>query len=216
MSRTLLHRPRLLHSPDREEEYCNERVCLSVCLCVCLCVCLSTIISSELHQIFVHVTYGRGSVLLWRRSDTLCTSGFMDDAVFAHKPRLLNLAAQAEAKCTRSLGLGYKMCAVIPVAGQRTHGTTFRVLNVTSEAATPGAESAVYDCLVFLNGTLLSRQEVGIWSAHISSEDLSIYEELAQRRPHAYDKCHWLYNVHSSQNHLALHLLPFSMVIGRQ
>jgi len=93
MSRTLLHRPRLLLSPDREEEYCNERVCLSVCLCVCLCVCLSTIISSELHQIFVHVTYGRGSVLLWRRSDTLCTSGFMDDVVFAHKPRLLNLAA---------------------------------------------------------------------------------------------------------------------------
>ena len=29
--------------------------------------------------------YGRGSVLLWRRSDTLCTSGFMDDVMFAHK-----------------------------------------------------------------------------------------------------------------------------------
>ena len=30
----------------------------------------------------------------------------------------------AGAQCTRSLGLGYKLCAVIPVAGQRTHGTT--------------------------------------------------------------------------------------------
>jgi len=51
--------------PDRGAKYCDERVCL--------CVCLSVIISSELHirssSFFVHVTYGRGSVLLWRRSD---------------------------------------------------------------------------------------------------------------------------------------------------
>jgi len=40
----------------------------------------------------------------------------------------------AEAQCTRSLGLGDKMCAVTPVAGHRTHGTTFRVLEVTSRA----------------------------------------------------------------------------------
>ena len=56
----------------------------------------------------------------------------------------------AEAQCTRSLGLGYKLYAVIPVAGQRTHGTTFRALKVTSQVATPGAESAVYDCLVII------------------------------------------------------------------
>jgi len=54
----------------------------------------------------------------------------------------------AEAQCTRSLGLGYKMCAVIPVAGQRTHGTTFSALKVTSQVATPGTVSAVYDCLI--------------------------------------------------------------------
>ena len=55
---------------------------MSVSVCVCLCVCLSEIISSELHvrssPIFVHVTYGRGSVFLWRRSDTLRISGFME------------------------------------------------------------------------------------------------------------------------------------------
>jgi len=54
-------------------------------LVVYVFVCLSAIISSELHvrssPIFVHVTYGRGSVLLGRRSDTLCTSGFMDDVI---------------------------------------------------------------------------------------------------------------------------------------
>ena len=64
---------------------------------------------------FVLVTYGRGSVLMWRRNDTLCTSGFMDDVMFAHKPRLIDVAAQLK-RGACSLGLGYKLCAVIPVA----------------------------------------------------------------------------------------------------
>jgi len=66
-------------------------VSLSVCPFVCLCVCVLSVpsISLELHvrsshQFFVHITYRRGSVLLWRRCDTLCTSGFMDDVIFAH------------------------------------------------------------------------------------------------------------------------------------
>jgi len=78
------------HFPsDRGAEYCDERVCLCVCVCVCVrvcvracvcvCVCLSASMSwelytSDLHPIFAHLTYGRGSVLHWRRSDTLCTS----------------------------------------------------------------------------------------------------------------------------------------------
>ena len=33
---------------------------------------------------FLHVTYSRGSVRLWRRRDMLCISGFMDDVIFAH------------------------------------------------------------------------------------------------------------------------------------
>ena len=65
----------------------EDRVCLSLSLCVC--VCLSAIISSELHvqsssNCFV-VVYGRGSVLLWRRSDMLRISGFVDDVIFAYK-----------------------------------------------------------------------------------------------------------------------------------
>jgi len=76
----------------------------------------------------------------------------MNDVTFAHKPRLVDVDARrrrpAEAQCTCSLGLGYKLCAVILVAGRRTHGTTFPALNVTSQVTTPGAESAVYNCLV--------------------------------------------------------------------
>ena len=56
---------------------------------------------SDLHQSFMHVTYGRGSVLLWRRDDTLCTSGFM----FAHKPRLLDVATQLKRSAHAALGL---------------------------------------------------------------------------------------------------------------
>ena len=36
----------------------------------------------DLYQIFVHVAYDRGSVLLRRRCDTLCTSGFVDGIIF--------------------------------------------------------------------------------------------------------------------------------------
>jgi len=46
-------------------------------------------ISLELHlwsspDFSAHVTCGCGSVLLWQRHGTLCTSGFMDDVIFAH------------------------------------------------------------------------------------------------------------------------------------
>ena len=75
-------------APDRAER--STVMSVSVCLCVCLSVrdhISRTILTSDLHQIFVHVTYkyGRGSVLLWRRSDTLRISGFADDVIFAHK-----------------------------------------------------------------------------------------------------------------------------------
>jgi len=42
----------------------------------------------------VLVTYDRGSVLLWRRTDTLRISGFMDDVIFAHKLSLFEVAAE--------------------------------------------------------------------------------------------------------------------------
>ena len=55
-------------------------------MCVCVFVRLFAGISPEPQArslpIFVHVVYGRGSVLLRRRCDTLCTSGFVDDITF--------------------------------------------------------------------------------------------------------------------------------------
>ena len=136
-------------APDREAEYCDERVCVCVCVCVCPRSCIRNY-TSGLHQIFVRVTYAVARSFLWRRNDTLCTSGFMDDVIFAHKPKLLDVAAQLKRIAHAALGLanGYMLCAVIPVTSQRTHGTTFLALKVTSQVATLGAECLVYDCLV--------------------------------------------------------------------
>jgi len=65
---------------------------------VCLCVCLPAIISQDLHvrssPIFVRVTYGCGSDLIWRRSDMLRISGFVDDVIFAHQLILLDVAVR--------------------------------------------------------------------------------------------------------------------------
>jgi len=39
---------------------------------------------AELHDIFVHVACGCGSVLLWQRCRKLCTSGFVDYVMFLY------------------------------------------------------------------------------------------------------------------------------------
>jgi len=72
----------------------------------------------------------------------------MGDVIFADKTRLLDVAAQLKRSAHAALELGYELCAAVPVAGQQTHGTTFRALKVTTQAAAPGAESVVYDSLV--------------------------------------------------------------------
>jgi len=52
-------------TPDRGAEYCDEHVCLSAGVFVCPRSYLRNYMS-DLHH--VHVTYGRGLVLLWRRT----------------------------------------------------------------------------------------------------------------------------------------------------
>jgi len=97
----------LLLRPDRGAEYCDERVCLSVCLCLCLSV--RDYIFGTTRPIFTKFIlldiYDRNSILFWRRSDTLCTSGFTYDVIFAHKPRLLDVAAQLRRSSHAALGL---------------------------------------------------------------------------------------------------------------
>jgi len=122
----------------------------------------------------VHVTYGCGSVLLWRRSDTLHISGFVDVIIFAHKLRLLEVSARLQWGSHTGLGLVRRntRCKQRTDArdyflqsgqllGRSAHveylwhhvpayisTRKWRVLKVTFHVAAAGAESVVYDCLV--------------------------------------------------------------------
>ena len=134
---------------DRRAEYCDGRVCLSVCvrLSVRDHIFRTTwpIFTKFLCMFLCMLPTGHCSVLLWRRYvlPVLSMTSYLLKSQGCWGRR-----RPAKAQCTRSLGLGYKLCAIIPVAGQRTHLTTFRALKVTSQVAATGAESAVYVCLV--------------------------------------------------------------------
>jgi len=101
-------------------------------VCVSVCACLSATIFLELHvqcsPIFVHVTYGRGSVLLWRLSDKIRISGFVDDVI--------SPPAQA-VRLTRTLVLGLALGIPVASSGRsglllavRAYSTAVGVLNI--------------------------------------------------------------------------------------
>ena len=57
---------------------------MSVCLSVCLSVNRLTVFAHlRNHSSKLQLNSGRSSVFLWRRWDMLCTSGFVDDVMFA-------------------------------------------------------------------------------------------------------------------------------------
>ena len=57
-------------------------------------------------SIFVRVTCGYGSVIRWRRRDTLCTSGFVDDVAFVHNgPKARRVYSYAAIEHGRHNGL---------------------------------------------------------------------------------------------------------------
>jgi len=84
---------------------------MSVSLCVCVCPrSYFQNYTSDLHQFFFCVLpmavaqSSSGGVMI------RYTSGFMDDVIFAHKPRLIDVAAQVKRSAHAALGLAIK-CA---------------------------------------------------------------------------------------------------------
>ena len=65
--------------PGRER---SIAISLSVCVCLSVRQHISAIAGRICTKYVVRIPGGRGSVLLWRCCDTLCTSGFMDDVTF--------------------------------------------------------------------------------------------------------------------------------------
>ena len=63
--------------PSCKAHWWGSRVLRSVCLSVCEHI--SGTAGPIFTKAFVQIPCGHGSVLLWQRCDTLCTSGFMDD-----------------------------------------------------------------------------------------------------------------------------------------
>jgi len=66
-------------------EYCDQHVRL--CVCVSVREHNSGTTGPNFTKSSLLVTYDRVSVILWRRCDALCTSGFVDDVMFAHNGR---------------------------------------------------------------------------------------------------------------------------------
>ena len=120
---------------------------MSVSVCVCVCVCLTAIIiSQELHvrssPIFVHVVArsSPGGVVIRYALPVLWMTSYLLISQIAGRRR------PAEAQCTRSLGLGY----VRSNTSCRSTDARDYFLGAYSNfpVASPGAESAIYDCLV--------------------------------------------------------------------
>ena len=94
-------------------KYCDEHVCLSTIICSELHVRSSPNVLRTLPMAVARSSSG-GVVMHYvlRFCGWRCVCSYAKVARRRHP---------VEAQCTRSLGLGYKLCAVIPVAGQRTH-----------------------------------------------------------------------------------------------
>ena len=71
----------LLLRPGRGAVYCDQPVC------VCVCQHISGTAQPIFIQFCMQIPCDYGSVILWRRSATLCTSGFMDDVTFGRNWR---------------------------------------------------------------------------------------------------------------------------------
>jgi len=104
-----IHNPPLITPPLIGE----QSIVMSVSVFLCLCVCLSVgdHIFGTTRPIFTNILCMLPMAVappppLWQRSDDmLCTSGFMDDVIFAHKPRLFDVAAHPKRSAYAVLGL---------------------------------------------------------------------------------------------------------------
>ena len=87
--------------------YCDERVCVSLSLSLSVCVCECVCVFIGLRSFLRNYTSDLHQLLCASRSyfDAFCTAGFMDDVIFAHKPRLLDVAAQLKRSAHAALGL---------------------------------------------------------------------------------------------------------------
>jgi len=132
-------------APRRSAEYCNMYVCLSVRL--------SARITRKPHgqtspNFCACCLYGRDSVLLRRRSDTLCTSGCVDDVIFSY---------HGASGPYSSTTLCLEEVRQVAVSVGRQDDCYVSSSGSECGAAGRGGESAIYDCLVVVVSERLQR-----------------------------------------------------------
>ena len=92
----------------------------------------------------LRVTYDRSLVLLCRRCNTLRTSGSMNDVIFSHNgPRNSCDARMVYLSMTRSTRISHLAAYMLKLTNHEQHRR--------------GAESGVYDCLIFSARTICQR-----------------------------------------------------------
>ena len=113
---------RFLHSATLRSNYFVIRNGNEVLSCICLFACLSVRLHiSEFTRPnftnFVHVARGRCSVLSWRLSDTLCTSGFVGDVVFTHNEifGVLCVSSRASIAAETTVSIPTTFCSTIKI-----------------------------------------------------------------------------------------------------
>jgi len=94
-------------------------VCLSVCLSVRTRVCISGLTRSHFIEFSVRVVYGRGSILLRWRCNTLCTSGFADDVVFSYNGPYGGVTLLQQPHCSVGYGHTPLLCGIASSPGWR-------------------------------------------------------------------------------------------------
>jgi len=77
-------------------------------VCVCVFVCPRSYLrnfTSDLHHFLCVLPTDAARSSSGGRSDELCSSGFMDDVIFADKPKLLDVAVQPRRSAHTAVGL---------------------------------------------------------------------------------------------------------------
>jgi len=104
-------------------------IVMSVSVCLCVRLSIRDHVSETTRPIFtkflVHVTYVCGSVLLWRRSDMLHISGFVDDVIFADKLIGCSMSPPGWGNEGHTQSSAWRVG--IPVAGSRRSGLLLAV-----------------------------------------------------------------------------------------
>jgi len=102
--------------------------CLSVCFLASphAYTCISRTTCPNFTRVSVGVAYCCGSVFLWQRCNTLCTSGFVDDVFQWQSDVTAAASLQSPVRC-KTLTPGYWFCCFLTTVGTKISGVVLQM-----------------------------------------------------------------------------------------